>query len=101
MQHLEVSCAARRIYTSLGAEGLITGLLPRMTWLDPSSAQMIFMTLKQGFLRVLRLCPVSIIPPVPYTHLHLHVARIRTNGRSLLTFQIAMLFFFVNRETLD
>ena len=23
MQHLEVSCAARRIYTSLGAEGLI------------------------------------------------------------------------------
>jgi len=35
--------------------------------------------------------PVSIIPPMLHTHLHLHVALTRgTNGRSLETFQKAM-----------
>ena len=45
------------------------------------------------FVRVLRFAPVSIIPPVLHTHLHLHVAvSRRTNGRSLDTFQKAMPF---------
>jgi hypothetical protein len=50
-------------------------------------------TLGQVFLRVLRVSPVNIIPPVIQTFLHLHVFLIRrTNGRSLGTLQRAMIF---------
>jgi hypothetical protein len=48
------------------------------------------------FLRLLQFSPVSIIPPMLHTHLHLHVAlNRRTNGQRLGTFQTAM--FFGNR----
>jgi hypothetical protein len=41
----------------------------------------------------LRVSPVSIIPPMLHTHLHLHVALTRrTNRRSLGTFQKVVLF---------
>ena len=49
--------------------------------------------LRHVFLRVLQFFPVYIIPPMLHTHLHLYVALTRrTNGRSLGTFQIAVLF---------
>jgi hypothetical protein len=55
--------------------------------------------LGEVFHRVVRFYPVSIIPPLLHIHLHLHVAVIRrTNGRSLGTFQKAMLFR--NSETI-
>jgi hypothetical protein len=45
------------------------------------------------FLRVFTLFPVSIIPPIIYTQLHLHVTLTgRTNARSLTTFIKAILF---------
>jgi len=45
-------------------------------------------TMGLGSLPVLLFCPVSIIPPMLHTHLHLHVALSReTNGRSLRVFQ--------------
>jgi hypothetical protein len=41
----------------------------------------------------IRVCPVSIIPPYVHTHSHLHdTVKIMANGRSLGTFQKAMLF---------
>jgi hypothetical protein len=46
------------------------------------------MALTQVFLPLLRLSPVSIIPPMLHTHLHLHVALTRrTKRRSLGIFQ--------------
>jgi hypothetical protein len=49
--------------------------------------------LGQVFLQILRFSPVSIIPPILHTHLHLHLAITgRIKGRSLGTFQKAMLF---------
>jgi hypothetical protein len=46
-----------------------------------------------GVLRVTWFLPVSIIPPMFLTHLHLHVVLTRkTKGRSLETFRKAMLF---------
>jgi hypothetical protein len=49
--------------------------------------------LAQVFIRVLRFTPVNINIPMLHTQLHLHVALTRrTNGRSLATFQKAMLF---------
>jgi hypothetical protein len=58
---------------------------------DPSSIHVRFFLIEeralgQVFLRVLRFSPVSIIPPVPYIHLDLHLASM-TNGRSRGTFQ--------------
>jgi hypothetical protein len=45
------------------------------------------------FLRILRFSPVSNISPMLHIHLHLHVTLARsTNGRSLGTFQKAMLY---------
>ena len=38
-------------------------------------------------LPAVRFSPVHIIPPTLHTHLHIHVALTRTNGRSLVTFQ--------------
>ena len=40
----------------------------------------------RDFFRVLRISPVNIIAPLLHTHLHLRVARTRTNGRSLETY---------------
>jgi len=41
-------------------------------------------TLYNDFLPVLQFSPVSIIPPLLYTHLYIHVSRMgRTNGRKL------------------
>ena len=51
------------------------------------------MTLGQDFLPALLFPPVSIIPPILHTHLHLHVPTTRrTNGRILQTNRRAMLF---------
>jgi len=49
---------------------------------------------EQVSLKTLRISlPVSIIPSIRYTHLHLHVTLTRkTNRRSLGTFKNAMLF---------
>jgi hypothetical protein len=45
------------------------------------------LALGRDFLRVFRLSPFGIVPPMLHTHLHLHVARTtRTNGRSLETY---------------
>jgi hypothetical protein len=48
--------------------------------------------LEQVALRVLRISPVTIIPPLLYAHLHIHTATRRINGRRLRTFQKGMLF---------
>jgi hypothetical protein len=48
--------------------------------------------LRRGFLRVLWFDPVRVISPVLHNHFHLHVARTRTNGRSLGTFTKEKLF---------
>ena len=46
-----------------------------------------------SFLRVHLFFPSHIIPPILYTHLHLHVALTRkTNGQNLGTFQEAKIF---------
>jgi len=68
--------------------------------LDPRTVHVVFVVdqeaLDEVFLPVLLLSPVSIIPPMLHTYLHLHVAVTRrTNARSLGTFQKAM--FFGNR----
>jgi hypothetical protein len=45
------------------------------------------------FPRLLRFCPVTIIPPMLHSYLHLHVAPIiATNDLSLRTFQKVVLF---------
>jgi hypothetical protein len=49
--------------------------------------------MEQVFLPVLMFSPVSIIPPMLNTYLHLHVpVTRRTNARSLGTLQKVMLF---------
>ena len=62
---------------------------------DPRSVRVIFVVDKaafgQVFLRVLSFSSVSIIPPLLHTNLHLHAVLTRTKGRSLGTFQKAML----------
>jgi len=57
---------------------------------DPRAVNVRFvvdkLALGQGFLRKLGFSPVSIIPPLFHTHLHLHVLLTRnTKGRSLET----------------
>jgi len=47
----------------------------------------------QYFLLSTSVSAVSIIPPMLHTHLYLHVALTRTNGRCLGTLQKAMLFW--------
>ena len=76
---------------------LVRGFSPQKLGFDPISIHVIFMlntvTLGQGFLPVLLLSPVSILPPVLNIHLHLPaVVTRRTNGRSLGTFHKAVLF---------
>jgi len=63
---------------------------------DPSLVHVKFFlveerALRQVSLRVLRVFSAGIIPPVPHTHLNLHLASM-TNWRSRGTFQKAMLF---------
>jgi hypothetical protein len=57
---------------------LVAGLSLRRPEFDPSSAHVKFVVdkvaLRQVFLRVLRLFPVSVIPSMFRTHLRLHVA---------------------------
>ena len=66
-----------------------TCLLQRTSGFDPRQVHAIFImdTVKRGqiFLRVLRFSPVSIIPPVLHTHLHVILTR-RTNGQRLINF---------------
>jgi hypothetical protein len=76
---------------------LVAGLSPRKPGFDPRSVHVRFVmdkvALGQVFLPVLRFPPVSVIPSVFHIHFHLHVALTRrTNGRSLGTFQKAVLF---------
>jgi hypothetical protein len=71
--------------------GLVAGLSPRRPMFIPSSVHAKFVAdkvaLGEFLLRVLGFSPVSIIPPMLHTHLHLHVALMNgTNGRSLQTF---------------
>jgi len=56
-------------------------------------------TLRQGFLQVLQLSPVSIIRPALRTRLHPLIALIRTNGQNLGIFKKH--WCFVNRRTLN
>ena len=74
-----------------------SGLSPRRLGCDFRAVHMKFVAnkvaLRQFFLRVLLLSPVSIILTVLYAHMHLHVAVTRrTDGRSLGTFQNTVLF---------
>jgi hypothetical protein len=76
---------------------LVPGFSPQKLGFDPSSIHVIFVlntvTPGQGFLPVLLLSPVSIIPPMLHIHLHLQVVVTRrTNGRILGTFHKAALF---------
>ena len=58
--------------------------------------------MKQVFLRVLWFSSVNIIPPMLHTHLHLHAALTRrTKGRSLGTFQKAMLFAKIGQNLIE
>ena len=67
-------------YFHLGGPGLIQGQSVRDIMVDK-------VAMGPDFLRVLRLYPVRIIPPMFHTHLHLHLALHRmTNGRSLGAF---------------
>jgi hypothetical protein len=68
------------------------GPSPRRPDFDPRPVHMRLVVdnvaLERYFLQVFRFSPVSIIPPMLHTNLHLHVAPIgRTNVRSLGTFQ--------------
>jgi hypothetical protein len=65
----------------------VAGFSPRIPRFDSRSVH-VWWTLEQVFLRVLLFSPVSIIPPMFHTHLHLHVALTRSLGTS----QQAMLF---------
>jgi hypothetical protein len=60
---------------------LVAGLSPRRPGFDPRSVHMGFVVDKVAlglvFLPVLQFSPVSIIPPMLHTHLHLHIALIR------------------------
>jgi hypothetical protein len=76
---------------------LVAGLSPRMPGLDLSSVHVRFvvdkLALVQFFSEYFGLSPVSIIPAMFHTHLHLLAALTRkTNGWSLGTFQKAMVF---------
>ena len=74
---------------------LVAGLPPLRLGFDLRSVHVRFVvdkvTLGQVFLRILRLTPVIIIPPVLHTHLDVALFR-RTNGRGAGTFHKAMLF---------
>jgi hypothetical protein len=70
-----------------------------MPGFDPKSGHVRFVVNKvalgQIFLRVATSVfpPLSTIPPILYTHLHLHVGLTRKpNGQSLVTFQKALFF---------
>jgi hypothetical protein len=71
---------------------LIASLSPQVPGFDPRLVRLRFMvglvTLGQVILRLLRFFPVSVIPHIIHTHIHLHVALTRrTIGRILGTFQ--------------
>jgi len=75
---------------------LVAGFSRRRPGFDLGPVHVRFVVAKlalgQGFLRVLRCYPVSIIPPILRTHFHLQAALTRkTNRRSLGTFQKAVL----------
>jgi len=75
------------------SEGLFVGLLPRRLGFNSSSVYMRFSVDKvavwQVSLLVLGYFPVIIIPPVPYTHLHLQYA-LNRRIHSLETFRKAL-----------
>jgi len=77
---------------------LVAGFSPQRLGFDPWSFHSISVVdkvaLGQFFLRIFRVSPVSIIPPVLHTFLQLHIARNRrTSGRDLGTFQKAVLLW--------
>jgi hypothetical protein len=82
---------------------LVAGLSLQSPGFDPCSLRVILMVdkmaLRTAFLRVLRLYPIIIIPPMLHIHLHLDVALSgRKNDRSLEIFQ--KLGSFGNRGSL-
>jgi hypothetical protein len=87
-----------RIGAVPGFKQLVGGLSPRRRGFDARSVDAKFevdkVTLGQVFLRVLRIPSVSVIPPMFHTHLRIHVVLTRrTKGRSLGSFQNAVLFW--------
>ena len=75
---------------------LVAGFSPRWLGFDLGPVHVRFVVAKlapgQGFLRVLRCYPVSVILPMHHTHFYLQAALTRkTNSRSLGTFQKAVL----------
>ena len=77
-----------------GLRWLFAGLSCGVRGSIPVRVRFLVDKLEQGqdFFRALQFCPVSIIPQLFHTHLHLHVAVTRrTNGRSMGTFQNAIL----------
>jgi len=71
----------------------VTGVAPWRLAFDPCEICGGRSGTGMDFLQLLRLRRVIIIPPMPHTYLHLRVGFTRsTSGRSLGTFQEAMLF---------
>jgi hypothetical protein len=85
---------------------LVANLLKRNPQLNPRSFHVRFVVdrvaMGQDFLRLLRFPPVSIIPSMIHTHLHLRVAFVRrTNKRSLETFEKTMFFSEIGKHWIE
>ena len=83
------------------AEAVFAGLSQRRLGFDPGSVHVmcvcvcvrVRVELGQVFLGVIRFSPVSMIPPMLRTHVHVHVVLTRrTDGRSLGTSGKGVLF---------
>lgn len=83
---------------------LLAGLSTRRSRFDPRWVRVRplvdTVALVQNFLRLLRFCPVSVIPSMLNIHIHVHGAPgRRTNDRSLRAFQKSV--YFANQRALD
>ena len=81
-----------------GLRRVEAGLSHLKSGFDPSSVHVVFKADKVSFrqvsLRVLQFSPASVIPRVLHAIIQLYIIlKRRTNGRSLGTFQKAMLFW--------
>jgi hypothetical protein len=74
----------------------VTGVAPRRPAFEPASVRVSFVVDEVARIVFIRLLPfphATVIPPMPHTDLNLRVGHTRsTSGRSLGTFQEAMLF---------